>query len=155
MKGTLVRSYLRSCTPGLLQFGPIELATIERPWIPHPDGPGGVRRESCIGEGTYQVRPWNSEKFPDTYILINNALSVYEQPMLIPPGQTFGRSAILIHIGNSVADVIGCIAVGLHHSGDHLMVADSRIAMSRLREVLGRESHQLTIRPATAEELPS
>lgn len=155
MDGELTRfAYLKGCTLGLLKFGPLELATLERPWIPHPDGPGGQRRESCIPDGLYQVFPWNSDRFPNTYILVNNALGVYTQPNLIPPGQTWGRSAILIHIANRVQDVIGCIAVGVHHAHEQLMVIDSRIAMDRLRAVLGRGNHTLTIRPfaGTAEE---
>lgn len=149
MIGEIIRfAYLNTCTLGELRFGPLTLATIERPWIPHPDGPGGRARESCIPDGTYHVQPWNSPRFPDTYILQNNALGVYLQPNLIPPGQTFGRSAILIHVGNFVSDVIGCIAVGMHHGHERLCVVDSRIAMDRLRAVLGKGSHTLTIRPS-------
>jgi Family of unknown function (DUF5675) len=154
MNGELLRfAYLRSFTLGLLRFGPLELATVERPWLPNPAGPGGKPRESCVPDGTYFVKPWNSARFPDTYILLNNTLGVYEQPALIPPGQQFGRSAILIHMGNRVEDVIGCIAVGLRHSPDQRMALESRLAMQRLRDVLGRECHQLTIRPAGTQEI--
>lgn len=148
MNGELTRfAYLKSCTLGMLKFGELELATIERPWIPNPEGPGGMPRASCISDGVYTVAPWNSEKFPDTYILTNNVLGVYSQPALIPPGQKWGRSAILIHAGNRVQDVIGCIAVGVHHAIDQLMVIDSRIALAQLRDVLQGGLHQLTIRP--------
>jgi hypothetical protein len=141
-------AYLSTCTLGWMQFGPLRLATIERPWIPDPDGgPAGKERESCIGDGVYTVSPWNTERFPGTFILQNDALGVYRQPNLIPPGQKWGRSAILIHVGNAVADVIGCIAVGLQHTEPALMVAGSRAALQRLREVLGTHTHTLTIRP--------
>lgn len=157
MNGELIRfAYLRTCTLGVIRFRDLELATIERPWIPNPAGPGGMLRESCIPDGPYHVQPWNSPRFPNTYILQNNVLGVYMQPNLIPPGQAFGRSAILIHVGNYVQDVLGCIAVGMHHAQDRLAVIDSRIAMDRLREVLGKEDHSLLIRPAsTAEGVPS
>ncbi|MBX6381456.1 MAG: hypothetical protein IRZ07_00575 [Microbispora sp.] len=148
MIGELTRfAYLRSCTLGMLRFGELELATIERPWIPNPAGPGGRPRESCIPDGMYTVRPHASQRFPNTYALINHALGVYYQPGDVPPGQPWGRTAILIHVGNSVQDVIGCIAVGMHHAAEQLMVVDSRIAMDRLRNVLGRDTHQLIIRP--------
>lgn len=152
MNGELIRfAYLSSCTLGWLTFGPLKLATIERPWIPDPDGPGGQPRESCIPDATYQIQPWNSAKFPNTFILVNNAAGVYLQPYLIPPNQKHGRSAILIHIGNTVNDVVGCIAVGTEHSGHS--VINSRIAMERLRSVLGQGNHQLSVRPfATAQE---
>jgi hypothetical protein len=149
VNGELTRvAYLSTCTLGWLRFGPLRLATIERPWIPDPDGgPAGKERESCIGDGTYVVSPWNSEKFPGTFILQNDALGVYRQPNLIPPGQKWGRSAILIHAGNTASDVIGCIAVGIHHAERSLMVVDSRVALQRLRDVLGNDTHVLTIRP--------
>jgi hypothetical protein len=148
MNGELRRfAYLPSRTLGYLHFGSLALATIERPWIPDPDGPGGQSRESCIPDGTYTVGPWNSERFPNTFILQNDALGVYRQPNLIPPGQKWGRSAILIHVGNYVTDVIGCVAVGLQHAESHSMVLESRAAMDRLRAVLGGGSHQLAIRP--------
>lgn len=146
MIGELIRfAYLPSCTLGWMQFGPLRLATIERPWIPHSDGPGGKLRESCVPDATYFVQPWNSAKFPNTYMLVNNAAGVYAQPNLIPPGQKFGRSAILIHVGNTVSDVIGCIAVGTEHGSNS--VSNSRIAMERLRSVLGSSNHSLVIRP--------
>lgn len=148
MLGELTRfAYLSTCTLGTLHFGALKLATIERPWIPHPDGLGGRQRQSCIPDGTYTVRPWNSPRFPDTYILQNEELGVYRQPGDIPPGQTWGRSAILIHVGNYVSDVVGCIAVGTRHAHDRLMVLDSRAAMNDLRAMLGRENHKLIIRP--------
>lgn len=142
-------AYLKSCTLGELRCGPLLLATIERPWIANPEGPGGMPRVSCVPDGDYFVQPWNSQSFPRTYMLLNNALGVYAQPALIPPGQKWGRSAILIHIGNRVQDVIGCIAVGTHHANDALMVIDSRIAMEKLRAALGVDAtHSITIRPA-------
>lgn len=143
-------AYLSSCTLGWLRVGSLELATIERPWLPHPHGPGGKQRESCIPDGEYLVQPWNSARFPNTFILANNALGVYLQPNLIPPRQAWGRSAILIHAGNTVEDVIGCIAVGRRHAlaGGQHSVLESRNALDDLRATLGRgTTHQLTIRP--------
>lgn len=143
----LVRfAYLKAATLGTLRVGSLELATLERPWIPNPDGPGGMRRESCVPDGKFHVQPWNSEKFPNTFILANNVLGVYTQPNLIPPGQKWGRSAILIHAGNAVSDIIGCIAVGTAHAGGNTII-NSRVALDRLRAALGKEHHTLSIRP--------
>src|SRR5690606_41150400 len=64
-------------------------------------------------------RDWSSDvcssDLPNTYALVNEALGVYYQQR--PAGQTWGRTAILIHVGNFVSDVIGCVAVGMSHGG--------------------------------------
>lgn len=147
---TLVRfAYMEQRTLGWLTVGALKVATIERPWLSHEAGPGGKRQMSCVPDGDYDVRPWSSEKFPDTFILTNPTLGVYAQPGDIPAGQTWGRSAILIHGGNRVADVIGCVAVGLTHGmmfGEPAVLA-SQIALGKIRTALGKETHRLTIRP--------
>lgn len=149
MQIELVRfAYLNSCTLGVLRAEGLQLATIERPWIANEDGPGGKRRESCVPDGQYELIPHTSARFPNTYALVNHALGVYYQPSDIPRGQSWGRTAILIHAGNFVGDVIGCIAVGRHHGHERLCVVDSAIALDKLRSVLGRQKHQLTIRPS-------
>lgn len=137
-------AYLPTVTLGWLIAGDLRLATLERPWIPNPDGPGGKLSQSCVPDGHYTIRPHHSQKFPNTYALVNEALGVYYQTR--PAGQTWGRTAILIHVGNFVADVIGCVAVGMSHGGT-TSVSQSRVAMDRLREVLGRDNHYLTIVP--------
>lgn len=134
-------------TMGNLQVGEKTFATVERPWLPSPDGPGGVRRQSCVPPGLYQVRPWNSANFPETYIITNPELGVYRQPGDIPAGQKWGRSAILIHVANRVRDVIGCIGVGMEHGqlGGEPAVLRSVAAMRELNRLLNRGSHTLEI----------
>lgn len=134
-------------TLGTLRVGDVTFSTIERPWIENAKGPGGMPRESCVPPGIYQVQPWNSVHFPATYILINNALGVYMQPNLIPPGQKWGRSAILMHIANRVKDVIGCIGVGMEHGAiaGEPAVLRSVAAMRELNKLLNRHSHTLEI----------
>lgn len=144
-------AYLPTCTLGWLDADNIKLATIERPWIPNTVGPGGARRESCVPDGTYLVRPHTSDKFPDTYALVNPQLGVWYQPDDMPTGQSWGRSAILIHSGNRVTDVIGCIAVGIRHSmtsAEHL-VLESKKALDQLRQILTKSTHSLQIRPTS------
>lgn len=149
MNGTLTRfAYLNSCVLGQLTFGSLTLATIELPWRPDLDGPGGEFKRSCVPDGLYTIRPRISPKHHLHYALVNEALGVYYAAADIPKGQDFGRSEVLIHIGNSTRDIEGCIAVGAHHANDALMVVDSRIAMARLRAVLGDiATHHLIIRP--------
>ena len=144
-------AYLRKATIGWLYIGELRLATIERPWIPSRAGIGGTPRESCIPDGIYTVRPHTSKKFPNTYALINESLGVdYQQR---PAGQSWGRTAILIHIGNTVDDVVGCIAVGLDHGFGYINVTNSRLAMGKLREHLGRTNSLIEIRPTGTQEL--
>jgi len=148
MKLTLIRSTGDSeRTTGILHVGERTFATIERPWIPHPDGPGGMRRKSCVPKGVYRVEPWNSVNFPQTYIITNPELGVYRQPGDIPKGQAWGRSAILIHVGNRVRNVIGCIAIGMEHGtlGGEPAVLRSVMAMRELNKLLNRGTHTLEI----------
>jgi hypothetical protein len=100
-----------------------------------------------VPDGDYSIIPHNSPKFPNTYALINADLGVYYQPIDKPSGQAWGRTAILIHTGNFVSDVVGCIAVGETHGGKS--VVRSREAMGQLRTILGRERHTLHIHPFT------
>lgn len=134
-------------TTGILQVDGHEFASMERPWLPNPNGPGGLPRKSCVPAGVYQVDPWHSVNFPETYIVTNPQLGVYRQPGDIPNGQAWGRSAILIHVGNFVRSVIGCIAVGMEHGhiGGEPAVLRSVMAMRELNKLLNRGSHALEI----------
>jgi len=136
--------YTPTHTLGYLFVDELKLATVERPQIANPKGPGGMPRISCIDEGIYTVKPHDSDKFPGTYMLVNMQKGVYPYPDDIPAGQGWGRSAILVHSGNHVGDVIGCIAVGMDRDADG--VARSREALAQLRLKLGRgENHRLSI----------
>jgi hypothetical protein len=157
VKVTLVRfAYFADYTLGWLTADEERFATIERPWLPNPDGPGGTLSKSCVPEGTYVVRPHDTDRFPGTYALVNETLGVYYQER--PSGQKWGRTAILIHKGNFVRDVIGCIAIGARHArpnGQHGVV-ESTVALERLRVLLGRtERHELGIMPTFGITNPS
>lgn len=134
-------------TTGTLEVAGHTFATIERPWIAHPEGPGGMPRQSCVPPGRYQVQPWNSANFPHTYIIVNNANGVYLQSGLIPPGQKWGRAAILIHCANRVRDVVGCIGLGMGHGEiqGEPAVLRSVMAMRELDKILDRGVHRLEI----------
>lgn len=142
-------------TLGRLRVGSLQLATLEEPWIPDPDGPGGQRRqpgkhESCVPDGEYTLYPHTGQVFKDVWVLENQALGVYRFDFDIPFGQQWGRSSILIHSGNTTDDILGCILVGLTHGklGDKDAVLNSRVALTRLREVLKQDKHILEIKPA-------
>lgn len=155
MNATLVRwHYGADATLGNLHVGNLRLATLEEPWRPDPDGPGGQRREpgkreSCVPDGQYVLRPHSSVRFPNVWALVNPGLGVWYQPEEIPTDQSWGRSAILIHVGNTTEDILGCLLVGMRHGRLDGMpaVLESRRAVDHLRAALGPGQNSLTIRP--------
>ena len=104
-------AYLSDCTRGVLHVGNDKFQTIERPWHKNPDGPGGLPFESCIPDGTYRLRHYTRPSGKKAFILSNTDNGVFEQESDME-GAT-GRYLILIHPGNTVVDVVGCIAPGL------------------------------------------
>lgn len=153
MNVLLVRyAYLPTVTLGLLYVANRMFATLEEPWVADPAGPGGQRRElgkqeSCAPDGIYILEPHNGPKFQDVWALVNPALGVYHGS--IPTGSLYGRSDILIHNGNTTDDTEGCILIGLTHGrlNGKDAVLGSQTALESLRSILGRGTHQLTIRP--------
>lgn len=147
-------AYLPTVTLGRLRVGSLNLATLEEPWRADPDGLGGQRRElplmeSCVPDGSYILRAHNGTKWKNTWALDNPLLGVYQYPNQIPDGQSFGRSSILIHSGNTVDSILGCILVGLRHGrlDNKDCVLESAKALDLLRTAMGPGSHVLDIRP--------
>lgn len=152
----LVRlAYLPTATLGLLRIGAEQFETIERPWVPDPDGPGGEAQQSCIPDGRFVLRPWQSPKFGPVYLFEAPDLGVYATER--PAGAKYGRTHCLLHAANQVSELLGCVAPGMRagiQDGKH-WVFESRRALARVSELLGRELvHSVTIRPTsgTSEE---
>lgn len=104
-------------TFGVLCEGGIPLCvTCEDPWNNNAVG------KSCIPAGTYGVVPHDGEKYKDVWRLEN----------------VKGRSAILIHAGNTINDTQGCILVGRSFTmfADLPAILDSRDALELLRKEL-------------------
>jgi len=91
---------------------------------------------SSIPLGRYQVKPHGWE--------INSPFK-YKQVWQIQ--NVPGRSAILIHAGNTHQDTQGCILVGLGMQITQLksMVSDSRLAVDLLRKEIGEREFTLVI----------
>jgi hypothetical protein len=136
-------AYLPNLTLGWLTLGGLRLATIERPWIPAENHRGGMSRISCVPDGTYKLRNHSGPRFKDVWALVNPDLDVHHMPAAGP-----GRSAILIHAGNTVYDVVGCIAVGRSFGGQGGVptVLQSQAALAELRQRLGDRLPHLEIR---------
>lgn len=131
---SLVRStYLDRCTLGKLHIDGTLFATIER-----------ARRgdHPCIPEGKYTLIPHKSPKHGDVYAFVGE--SCYEYA--VPEGSE-GRCLILLHSANLASELLGCVAPGLSPGfiGQEHAVLNSKAAMAAIRELLGSETHSITI----------
>ena len=133
-------------TQGILIAGDLRLHTIERPWV--AGYPGGKPYESCIPEGKYDLLPFVRSNGDECHCLVSPSLHVYEHQSDVPASG--GRFACLIHSGNWVKDVVGCIAPGLQQVIDQNrtpMVTSSRTAIRKLMEAIPiGDVNTLTIR---------
>lgn len=139
-------AYLDDCTRGVMTIGHQNFQTIERPWIKNPESAGGEPFESCIPDGEYRLRAYTRPSGKKSFILSNPDLGVYEDQSEMPNAK--GRYLILIHPGNTVADVVGCISPGM--SGADRAVYESRKAMLKIIELLEGNEHILRIGPKGA-----
>lgn len=104
-KITLSRWYLPHATFGRLEVGGLSLFTVERKWNDNrpfraqdPDG------TSCIPEGMYQLN-WRRSGVVERSTR-GKYLSGWEV------AEVENRTFIMFHPGNTIQDVIGCIAPG-------------------------------------------
>lgn len=128
---------------GRLEFNGQTLYTIERPWL--PTAPGGKPFESCVPAGKYQLILHLRSNGDTVPALINAGLGVCYTRVDRVNG--VGRYKVLIHSGNWVDDVVGCIAPGTGRtiSNGKPMVTSSRKAMSRIMEYIGDGPAELEI----------
>lgn len=98
------------------------LCTLEDLWR---DNQTGI---SCIPAGTYQCVHHDGPHFQNVWELLD-----------VP-----GRSAVLIHWGNTDKDTRGCILVGKGWTFSDRII-DSRAAIELLRTILGQNPFTLTI----------
>ena len=120
---------------GRMDVNGVSLFTIERPWI--PSQPDGTPFQSCVPSGRYrceEVRRPNGDK---VLVLINSGLAVFHHASDRP--KDVGRYLILVHAGNWVKDVVGCIAPGLGRDKNKGMVTSSRRAMEEIWKALSPE----------------
>ena len=131
-------------TMASLTFGGVAMHTIELPWI--PTDPGGKPEKSCVPAGRYQLIPHTRANGDEVRALVNHGLGVYHYAAERP--HRVGRYLILIHVGNWVTDIIGCIAPGLDRTVTDAgpMVTKSRKAMSALMNWLGNDCAEILIK---------
>lgn len=131
-------------------MGDRQLFTMERPWVKYSDI-GGKPFLSCVPDGLYNLLPHTRPNGDKSYALVNPLEGVYHYDEHRPNGQ--GRYLILIHPGNWVTDVVGCIAPGLAYKIDsqrRQMVSSSKVAMDAILVALNGEfGHTLNILNST------
>lgn len=126
---TLVRDDVRaSCIRGTLVAKGQTFYVLERPWLDN------ARNQSCIPAGTYRCAikvPPNAGKYRNVY-------EVHGVP---------GRSAILIHNGNTVNHSRGCLIIGMVRMpmAGQPAVGASRTALAKFRELMQGQDFTLTI----------
>lgn len=109
----------------------LRLYTLEEPWKNNAKG------QSCIPAGSYPCVPHGWE--PNTKLKQKKAYRLTG---------THPREAILIHTGNTVNDIEGCILVGMQEGllGGMDAVVRSRDAMEKLRDIIGNKPFTLIIK---------
>lgn len=124
-------------TFGRLVYGDFRAFTVERPWADNKP------RESCIPDGSYTLQWYNSPKFGPTWAVIGDTVSLFPEP-----GKA--RAAILIHKGNTMDDVIGCIVLGstLGFVNGKWAVLNSTSTVSQFLTITKGKSLKLEITPS-------
>ena len=124
---TLIRDFQdEKATLGRLLFNDVPVCyTLERPWLDNQT------KISCIPLGTYQGQVQPSPHF-------NRDL-----PELL---DVPGRSQILMHVGNTTKDTLGCILLGLSRNIEDHSIGQSRAATQALLDQLAEyDGFMLTI----------
>lgn len=115
------------------KYGDVLAHTIERPWVEDDDYPGGVPFESCIPDGLYKlVKYTRTTDGSKVVALINPRLGVWFKKSDRP--EDWGRYKCLIHAGNYVENIVGCVAPGRGRTiyNNRRMVTSSRATMRKL-----------------------
>ena len=117
-------AYTPQGTFGHLKVGDFQCFTVERPWY------NNIARESCIPEGEYELILGRYNK---------GGYDAYELKG-VP-----GRKLIKIHKGNTMDDLLGCIAPGtdLGYVNDKWAVTNSQKAYYGFMEAMGRDEHAI------------
>ena len=116
-KLTLIRDFQdNEATLGKLLFNDSPVCfTLEHPWRDNQS------KISCIPLGTYQGQVQLSPHF-----------GRYLPELLDVPG----RSQILMHVGNTAKDTLGCILLGLSRNTEEHSIGQSRVATQALLDQL-------------------
>lgn len=147
------RTFADDFTAGVLTSPHLEepLFTLEQEWRADTRHLGGENNNSCVPNGTYGLRPFirprNGLIVP---LLYNSDLGVYDSEDYLPPEG--GRFLILMHPGNTIKDIVGCIASGIYK--EHTWsVNDSRDAQALIMQAFNAGDKELIITSFDTKEI--
>ncbi len=128
------------------------LVTLERPWVADTMHPGGMNDVSCVPNGTYKLVPFKRPRKDNIIVpqLLNKELGVYLFEDEMPPEG--GRFLILMHPGNTVKDIVGCIASGTYKLEPD-QVNSSRDAQALIMQAFYEGDRELTIETFRTKEI--
>jgi hypothetical protein len=130
-KLTLVRfCYAPDGTFGYVDLGRERIWTVEREWNDNLPG------KSCLPVGIYNLLPYSSEKYPNTYALENKGLQVWAYW-----SSEARRFACVFHSANLPQELEGCVSAGTRRGlvDDKWAVVSSKVATERLKEHIAKE----------------
>lgn len=110
------RTYGRKSTIGELTTDKVSMFTLELPWL------NNARNISCVPEGVYPYEVRHSSRWKREVIWLYHVEN---------------RSAIQIHVGNTLNDTKGCLLVGTQKGRDS--VGNSRVALENLIKAIPRK----------------
>jgi hypothetical protein len=118
---TLVRfCYAPDGTFGYIDLGVTKVWTVEREWADNQPS------KSCLPVGVYDLLPYSTEKYPNTYALQNKGLQVWAYW-----SAEARRFACVLHSANFPFQLEGCVSTGRDRRGiapsHHWGVSSSRI----------------------------
>ena len=128
------------------------LVTLERPWIATSVHNGGKNDISSIPNGTYKLVPFARPSKDNIIVpqLMNKELGVYLFEDEMPPEG--GRFLILMHPGNIVDDIVGCICSGSWKREPH-EVNSSRDAQAYILQAFHAGDTELIIESFYTKEI--
>lgn len=102
-------------TLGVLEVDGKKLFTIEKPWVPHPDGgPAGALFVSRVPAGIYKVEHFKMPSGEKAYVISNPMAGVHQLPFQIPkPQRDLLRSRITIRAANYAFEAVDAIGIGM------------------------------------------
>jgi hypothetical protein len=113
-------------------------------FVCHTMEPGSEDAVSpIIDPGFYLLEPHGWE--PETQLKFKRTWALVGQDVSHQPEAGTRRAAILLHAGNVDAQTRGCILVGISRSVSGSCLIESRVALEKLRDIIGNDEAFLTI----------